>query len=69
MTPSKTYRNTQHNLPGFWLATAVWLILAVAWPAGADTAPGEEGKTRTYTLAEKTIRRAQENLPKQVPGK
>ena len=68
MTPSRNYRNTQHNLPGFWQAAAVvvWLTLAVVWPARANPAPGEEGNTRTYTLAETTIRRAKENLPKQV---
>jgi hypothetical protein len=68
MNPSRTYRKTKHNLPGSWLAAAatVWLALAAVLPARADTAPGEEGKTRTYTLAEKSIQHAKENLLKQV---
>ena len=48
------------------IAAVAWLAVAAVWPARADTAPGEEGKTRTYTLAEETIQHAKENLPKQV---
>jgi hypothetical protein len=42
------------------------LAIAAISPARADTAPEEAKKERTYTLAEETIRRAKENLPKQV---
>ena len=68
MNPSKTYRKTKHNLPGSGLAAAatVWLALAAVWPAKVDAAPGKEVKGRSYTLADKTIQHAKENLPKQV---
>ncbi len=68
MNPSRIYRKAQHSLPGSWLAAAAtaWLAVAAVWPARADTAQGEVKKERTYTLAEETVRRARENLPKQV---
>jgi len=48
------------------LAVAAWLAVAAAWPVRADAAPDKEEKTRRYTLAEKSIQHARENLPKQV---
>jgi hypothetical protein len=50
----------------FLLPAAAWLAFAAVLPARADTAPGEEGKTRTYTVAEESIQHAKENLLKQV---
>ena len=54
--------------PGSLLAAvaAAWLAMAAVWLARADAVPGEEVKTRRYTLAEKSIQHAKENLPKQV---
>lgn len=66
MNPSRTYRKIKRTLPGSWLVVAAWLAVAAVWPARADAATGEEKKTRSYTLAEKTIQHAKENLPKQI---
>jgi len=68
MNPSRTCRKMKLILPASLLAAAAtaWLAVAAVWPARADTAQGEVKKERTYTLAEETVRRARENLPKQV---
>jgi len=63
---SRIYRNLKLLPSGCLPVAAAWLAFAAILPARADTAPRQEGRTRTYTLAEKTIRRAKENLPKHV---
>ncbi len=65
---SRICRNLKLLPSGCFPAAAAWLAFAAILPARADTAPGEEGRTRTFTLAEKTIRRAKENLPKHLPA-
>ena len=52
---TRTCRKKKLLAFGSWLAAAAWLAAVAIWPAGADTAAGEAGKKRTYTLAEKSI--------------
>jgi hypothetical protein len=68
MNPSRTCRQMKLIPPGCLLAAAAtaWLAVAAVWPARADAVPGEEVKTRSYTLAEKSIQHAKENLPRQI---
>jgi len=64
--PPRIYRNLKLLLSACLPAAAAWLAFAAILPARADTAQGEARTERTFTLAEETIRRARENLPKQV---
>lgn len=48
------------------MASGAWLAVAAVWPVLADSAIDKAEKTRRYTLAEKSIQHARENLPKQV---
>ena len=68
MTHMNITRTCQKKIipSGSVLAAAACLAVAAAWPVRADAAPDKEEKTRRYTLAEKSIQHARENLPKQV---
>ncbi len=48
------------------IAAAALLAAVAVWPVRADSATDKIEKTQRYTLAEKTIQHARENLPKQV---